>query len=57
MADTKKYKVVTPIGMHGKDYAPGKTIELTDAEAEAMPWAIEPIAQKKEDPKPENNKN
>jgi hypothetical protein len=56
MADTKKYKVVTPIGMHGKDYAPGKTIELTDAEAEAMPWAIEP-AQKKEDLKPEANKN
>jgi hypothetical protein len=54
MADTKKYKVVTPIGMNGKDYAPGKIIELTDAEAEAMPWAVElpkaPVAPAEQEP-------
>jgi hypothetical protein len=43
MADTKKYRVLSPIGAHGKDYAAGAIIELTDKDAAAMPWAVEPL--------------
>lgn len=47
-----KYIVKTPIKHDGADYKPGQVIDLTPAQAEAMPWAVEPAAQKREDKKP-----
>jgi len=38
-----KFRVKTRIDHDGKVYRPGDTIELTDEQAAAMPWAIEPV--------------
>jgi hypothetical protein len=37
------YKVTANIGHNGKDYVPGDSIDLTPAQAESMPWAIDLI--------------
>ena len=33
---------------NGRVYPEGKVLELTPAEAEAMPWAIEPVGKVKD---------
>lgn len=54
MADTKKYKVLNPVKLGGKLIAAGKTIELSEKQAAAMPWAVEPVkAEAKPEPKSE----
>lgn len=35
------YLVKSRINRDGKDYEPGDTIELTKAQADQMPWAVE----------------
>lgn len=42
-----KHKVKSPLRLDGKDYAPGKTVELTDEQAEQLAAAgtIEPKAE------------
>jgi hypothetical protein len=42
------FRVLSPIGYDGKDYAPGKEIKLTQKEADEMPWALEAIKENKE---------
>ena len=53
-APTRKYAVLTPVKHDGADYPPGKSIDLTEAEAEALlaVKAIEAAAEKK----PESDK-
>ena len=49
----KSYRVVSRIQMGLKTYEPGATIELTEAQAAVMPWAVAPLRQAKtEEPSP-----
>lgn len=55
-----KFKVLRPLRFDGKDYTPGKTVEMDPAQAAKIPWAVEPLGappQSKngggEKPKPE----
>lgn len=40
-AERKVFKVVSPIESGLDRYEPGETIELTQEEADAIPWAVE----------------
>ena len=44
------YLVKSPVSKDGKSYAPGDQIELTEKQADAMPWAVAEIIGKKETP-------
>jgi len=39
------YRVLSPIQM-GRLYAAGETIELSEEQAAAMPWAVEALPEK-----------
>ena len=39
-----KYLVKTPIQM-GKQFEPGQTIQLSEQQAAAMPWAVEALPE------------
>jgi hypothetical protein len=43
-----RFRVLSSIGYDGKDYEPGKTIVLTQAQADEMPWAVELLEEKKQ---------
>ena len=44
-----KYRVISPLGHDGRNYAIGDVVELDPKKAERMPWAVEP-AEKKAEP-------
>lgn len=46
-----KYVVKTPLRHDGKDYQPGDVLDLGKKDAEAMPWAVEPVKLEKEEPR------
>jgi hypothetical protein len=35
----------------GKEYLPGEVVELSEAQAAAMPWAVEPASSPEEKPR------
>ena len=47
-----KYRVISPLGCDGRNYEPGDVIELKAEQAEAMPWAVEPLPEPKVAPAP-----
>jgi len=44
-----KYKVLTNLDHGGKNYAPGKTVELPEELAARIPWAVELITKPEPD--------
>lgn len=51
-----KYIVKSPIAHDGKNYEVGSKIDLSEEQAEAMPWAVEAVPEKKEEAKKEQPK-
>lgn len=52
-----RYMVTASLEHDGKPYAVGDTVELSEAQAAVMPWAVEPAPAPPEKKKPEPSKS